>query len=161
MDLVIVCFIEKPLKDLFHSSEWPLHMTLVPPFSYSGDINTLNELLEKYAEETSEFGVISNKRTLLGPDKDIPVTLVELNEELQQNYINLLNVLKSLDFKYKQPLISGLNYIFHITDQNGVKAPVGKLLPITSFSLINRSLNGQKGFKQIMHTFHLTENKLQ
>ena len=157
MDLVIVCFIDNPPSSIFQSSQWPMHMTLIPPFSYDGSINELNELLSNFSKEFIQFSVTASERALFGPNKDIPVTIIKQNEVLQGCYIKLLNLIEKLGIKYKYPSISGQNYHFHITDKRGIKVPTNSDILLTGFSLVDRQVKGQPGIKQVIKTLKFVE----
>lgn len=152
---VIVCFLGNSIPLRFNSSEWPLHMTLVPPFIYDSRMDTLVLSLQEYAQVSLRFKVTVTARDLFGYDKNIPVSLISPINELRELHQGLISMLESLGARYKPNLFSADSYNFHVTDQGDQKVLPGATVPISSFSLIDRRVDHQPGQKEVIQTFQL------
>lgn len=156
--LVIVSFFDKPPVNSFSSSEWPLHMTVVPPFTFRGRSQELEAALNTLAARLDPLTITTAGRELFGPNKDIPVALIERNASLLEVYKELTEVLDKLGIEYKHPTISGSNYRFHITNQRNEAVFDHANIPIKSFSLVDRLADKQTSSKKVIRTFEFGEN---
>jgi 2'-5' RNA ligase len=149
---------DQPPIGNFKSSEWPLHMTLLTPFELDQPFDAFTNSLNQIAENTAAFTVRTSDDALLGPDQDVPVSLIETNSHLRKLYASLMAVAINENLEFEDPLISGENNKFHITTQNGTKAPDNVDISINDFSLIDRRVNGEIGLKQVIQSFTLSKN---
>jgi uncharacterized protein (DUF952 family)/2'-5' RNA ligase len=151
---VVVGFLDEPPTEEFKSSEWPLHMTLLPPFTYNGLLDELCDELNTIAMTTRQFSVKTNGVAMFGPNKDIPVSLVKQNESLSVLHSKLTSLVTKLSLKYKHPFLSKNGYRFHITTQRGKKAPTDKNIEVVGFSLVDRKANDTPGLKKVVKSFN-------
>jgi len=158
---VVVSFLDKSPTEEFASSEWPLHMTLLPPFIYDGHLNEVCDELDAIAVNTNRFSVRTNGDALFGPNEDIPVELIEPSEYLSELHTRLASLVTKLGLAYEHPSLSEDGYRFHITTQRGQRTPADAEIQINGFSLVDKQANNKTGVKKVVKSFDFVEKQLQ
>jgi hypothetical protein len=75
---IVVSFIEK-VPFIFANATWPLHVTILRPFSFNGDTSDLIEILEICCLRTNKIKTIGKTKEMFGVNNDVPVTELKKN----------------------------------------------------------------------------------
>ncbi len=102
--------------------QWPLHVTLLPWFE-GADQQTLQHELQGLSRQTDAFHLHVGGFALFGDDLDVPVRLVEPNQELDELHQASLEVVEKAGGQLVRPDYVWPNYQPHITIRGGQNQP--------------------------------------
>jgi hypothetical protein len=130
---VIVSILTPQPPASFIQSEWPLHVTLLRPFSTELPPEIV---VSKFTVACKDQKIIATKgksKELFGPDNDVPVTELELTTELQ-----LLHTALKTDFEGEIEFTSAQypDFRAHVTKNLGRQIGVGELVELKTVSLV-------------------------
>ena len=151
---VIVHFVRgDPEQKEFKSSDWPLHVTLSGNFNTNEtEVGLVNKLLS-YSQTLSPITLKVGRKEMFGPNKNIEVNVLEMNEEILNLHLGLKDTLDSLESTFDTPQYVGSGYKAHSTVQGDDKLNDGEDITIKSFSLVDMEPNGDTGKRRFIKTF--------
>ncbi|MBF0673039.1 MAG: 2'-5' RNA ligase family protein [Salinibacterium sp.] len=84
MQRVVLVLPVEPLSvdDSFRVDRWPLHITVVPPFTARVSLAEIVRLVHSVAHDEKPFTVTVGDEALFGRDHDVPVNLIVHEERL-------------------------------------------------------------------------------
>lgn len=139
----------------FSESNWPLHVTLLDPFKTEWSQKELSAQMQEFALKTHPFLLKLSKRSFLGPNKDVPVTLLEVDENMSRLHNELLELGKHGSFVYNTPGFVGEGFVPHITDAADERAEFNKYYDVLSISIVDTIPDGDPSRRSIVATFDL------
>jgi 2'-5' RNA ligase len=152
----IVGFLEHTkTNQSFSENDWPLHVTLLDPFKTTWKLQELCKEIQYLAMATTHFQLKPIKRSFLGPNKDVPVTLLELDENMYRHHADLLALGRRGAFVYNTPEFVGDGFVPHITDTADKQAGLDENYMLETISIVNTIPNGDLSRREIMATFDL------
>lgn len=155
---VIVKMIEsQTIGSTFNSGKWPLHVTIIPNFEIKWDYKKLNSELEAVVNSCSQVRTVANTDDLFGPDKDIPVTRLELRPELAKIHTTIVEFLENNDAKFELPIILKENYKPHITIQGSARVNTGDSINIDELSIVDKEVGGNSSLRKVLGVVKLTK----
>jgi 2'-5' RNA ligase len=136
--LVVTLFEPVKMGEVF--IDWPLHTTIVPWFAVEAERQLeLHKLLSDLANQHKPISIKVGKTTLFGINHDLPVNIVEPNNELIKLHRDVFNTLETNNFPIHQKTYCGDGYQAHITQQKQRKIAEGENLEITKLALIRQT----------------------
>ena len=152
---VIVAFLKSPDEGMvFDASQWPLHITVIPPFFVDAlyDQATFLKDIEQSTSKTESISFTIGEKTLFGKNNDVPVFTLQKNAGLERLH-NLL--LKTLHQRYRvsftEPQFVGENYRPHITIvQQGLYAIDHREAVIKMISIVDRLPSGDSTKRKVI-----------
>lgn len=105
----------KPVGYEFKASDTPLHITHVDSFTTDLDTDTLALKLSKRLKNMSAFTVKAVEDEMLGVNKDIPVTKLELNDQLSELHRLIMQLLEDEHATLKNPQFHNEGFNPHIS----------------------------------------------
>jgi hypothetical protein len=120
-------------------------------------LGTLIRELEKSAASLSPFDVLPTEQAMLGPDEDVSVKLLRLDDDLATLHATLLELSDRGSFVYNSPEFVGSGFLPHATDQKGNKVIIGQTYPLNSISLVDMFPGGDHMQRSIVETFALKD----
>ena len=150
-NLVIVSTIE-PIDEgvTFKSSDWPLHLTIVPVFTIKVDLNAFINDLTSIASQFKPILISADEEAMFGPNHDRRVTLVHKSLELQKFHDAIINLLKkhNATFNKSNYILSG--YRPHITAQHNSYFDNEQRCKLSHINLVDRCPDGDAGKRRII-----------
>jgi len=125
-------------------TKWPLHITLVPWFLYDGKISLLVAKINKKLKELEPFEVRVKDRKAFGPNKDIPVKLVEKTPQMMSLHARLYHLLITAGCKVESQEYNTIDYTPHITTRGDRTINSGVKLRIDAVYLIKDLQDGHR-----------------
>lgn len=126
----------------FKSSEWPLHLTIVPPFSIDADPDDLFERILDAKDGKNEEKIpkpidlkVSGK-AMFGSRRDIPVMEVEPAPALRSLHEALVGRMDEAGAVHGDPKHIRERYRPHITVQKSGSAAPGRPIRLDSVTLV-------------------------
>ena len=92
-----------PVGYTFTAANVPLHLTHVDSFEVNLDIDELKSKLQQILWDQQRLRVKAVADTLLGPNKDIPVTMLELTPALADLHKRIMDMLEIEGATLKNP----------------------------------------------------------
>lgn len=133
----VVAIILEPAKVGYEFTDWPLHITIVPWFPCN-DERRLDKILEQLAKTHTCFEVNVGGTEKFGPNRNVPVNLIDESEELTKLHWTVFKVLQENNFGIHQKEFIGEGYRAHISQQKHGKMNKGQKLKISSFTLVKQ-----------------------
>lgn len=139
----------------FNEHNWPLHVTLLDTFKSDWTQDELINQVEQFAQGSASFNLFTAKEGLLGPDKNVPVKLLTIDENLRELHDRLVQLGKVGGFVYNTPEFVASGFVPHITDERSEQASLNKNYLLTNISLVDMIPAGVKTQRSIVVTFEL------
>lgn len=142
---------------IFEAKDWPLHVTLVPKFNFTGDdINGLIKMLEEQVSQYKPLQIQVMDKAMFGPKSNIPVSKVDGGEELRKLHTHLVKILtQNYHTTFESPDYIGKGFSPHITDQKDGGLSKEQRIVLDSFSIIDRSPDGDHKKRRIISNIKL------
>ena len=128
----------------FRTADWPLHLTLVPPFKTDASAAKVEETVTPLAPQTTPIPVPVGEPGQIGRAHDIPVMRIVANEALAELHRTLLEALTPLRPHFRNKEYVGGGYNPHVTDQRAGRVETGHTFTVDSVSLVDMSTPGQR-----------------
>ena len=141
--------------DRFVADAWPLHITLLPPFSVTGtvDEDALGSMLRQHAP----MEVRIHEPARFGPRRDIPVNLVEEDGGLQALHEALYGFFGEAGASSREPRYVRAAYHPHVTVQKTGRVTAGDRVVIDSVAIVDRAPGGDEGHRLVTRVHPLGE----
>lgn len=141
MRFAVVAFLDgQPIGASFEPGELPLHVTLLPPAATAASQGELEAAIESVL---AGFGVLEAEGgddELLGPARDIEVTLVEDDGSLAELHRELLVALRPLGVLVANPEYLGAGFHPHVTigEAGDERIERGERIELDAVALLTR-----------------------
>jgi len=123
-----------PIGTKFKPSE--LHITILPWFALETDEGPFLTWFYNHFDRVPAFNAVVGEQKLFGPQKDVPVNLMEPERRFRQLHMLALSWFGKVGARWaeKDPYV-GNDYIPHVAQRRGFVLQEGQNLPINSVSL--------------------------
>jgi hypothetical protein len=122
----------------FTEANTPLHLTHIDVLEIKVSPQEFILKLQQHLLNQARFTVMPIADILLGPNKDIPVTIVELNSKLRAFHEELISFLESEGAIFVNPHFLKDGYSPHISIYGSRRVKIGQPINITSVSVGNK-----------------------
>lgn len=158
MPRVVVVIPLEPLRagTRFAVREWPLHITVVTPFSTHASLDDVARLIAETSAAVASFEVTAGEGALFGRRHDIPVTLVEHDARLTDLHEALVGALTPLVSPGGRTLQQSL-YRPHVTSKGDRFATEGDVLMLAQLALVDMAPRSSPGGREVLATIELRE----
>ncbi len=97
----------------------PLHCTLMHWFRSTRSAKSVEEMLRFVCSDHKPIELLSRQHELFGPNKDIPVIVIERNDALYRLHCDLYVMLRAANTEFSELRFVGSKYRPHVTTQKG------------------------------------------
>jgi 2'-5' RNA ligase len=132
---VIVCFLSKNPPHEFPNSEWPMHVTILRPFTSEHSPDDFVRVLVPICARTQILTLAAKSEELFGPNRDVEVTELTLTEELKLFQNQILEACAPWT-TFKGP--SFPEFRPHVTAQKEGRITIGNTVVLDSLSLVEQ-----------------------
>lgn len=149
----IVCFLNPnniPIE--FSASDWPLHATILDTFKTDWSVDDLLQAIKQAVANTTPFNITPIEGAMLGPDKDVPVKLLEQDAHILDLHSTLLDLTKPGSFVFNTPEFVGEGFLPHVTDRLDGQVDIGKTYTFASVSLVDMFPGGDPYQRKVIET---------
>lgn len=143
----------------FTSSNWPLHVTIASNFSVECGVSELLEQLSIIVGQLRPIKITAGKDELFGPQRQVRVTILSMNEELRSFHNDLVALMKSVGAVFDEPAYIEVGYRAHATVQREVRLQEGDNVIIDKISLIDMFPNNDPYRRKIIKTLKFLDGK--
>lgn len=125
----------------------PLHCTLIHWFCSDREPSEIERCVIEAAMTQPKTVLRSLGPSLFGPDKNIPVHILEKNRELEDLHMNIFNALNDLLVTFTHPAYVGPEYKPHISDSEGAYFFTGSEMLAERIYLVEAITNNKPPLK--------------
>lgn len=136
----------------FTSDNIPLHLTHVDSLQIELPLEEIELKLQKLLANRKAFSVKALKDELYGPNKDIPVTVLELTPELTALHKAIMDMLEREGAVLKNPHFHGKGFEPHVSIYGPRRLPAGEEVLIKDISIGIKTGDGPEAIHQIVAT---------
>ncbi|TFC91006.1 MULTISPECIES: 2'-5' RNA ligase family protein [Cryobacterium] len=161
MSRLVVVLPLSPLRtgDSFPVSEWPLHITVLPPFHTDAAVSVIADVISGVLAATASgrtaLTSVAGADALFGRREDVPVTLLEDDPRLAGLHRALVDAVRPFASTPDEPLFTGPDFRAHITIKNGARVHAGQRLPLTQVALVDMALRSAASGRTVIAVFSL------
>lgn len=137
----------------FTKIDWPLHITLVGNFCVEHSLLDLTRGLDVYSKQQEPFGAVIGNEELFGPNNDVPVSLVDVDENILGLHRGLQQILANLGVTYETPAFVGDGYRPHSTIQTNGRLYKDQSLTLDNMTLIDMCVGDKTNIRKVIRTF--------
>ena len=139
----------------FNELNTPLHLTHVDVCEVDFEPTEFVSKLREHLSNSASFYVTPIEDTFFGPNKDIPVTLIDLNPDLKAFHEQIMGFLQSHSAVLDNPQFHNERYSPHISIYGQRRVPLGQPITIKSVSIGNKQTDIENPSNRIIATIQL------
>lgn len=140
----------------FTSADLPLHLTHIDSFETEMKPSELINKLSVLLENQRALTVTAVADKMYGPNKDIPVTELELTLELKTLHDTLVGFLSDEGIVLRNPQFNGSNFTPHVSVYGEKRVAVGQDVVISDVSLATKVSDAEDANRRVLANFMLS-----
>jgi 2'-5' RNA ligase len=143
------------LGDSFAVQDWPLHITVLPPFLTDA---APAEIAAAIAEATSTqpaMTAIAGGEAMFGRRENIPVTVIADTEPLTRLHRVLAEAVRPFAASPDEPAFTGPGFRAHVTVKRDRRVHEGDPLSLTQVALVDMAPRSAPSGRTVLATFPL------
>jgi 2'-5' RNA ligase len=154
MSRVVIVIPLAPLVegDSFLVAHWPLHITVVPPFSTSANTELLATVITHVTARHPPITVVAGDERLFGRNHTIPVTLVNDHPGLTELHRDLVAAVRPLAADPDERLFTATEFSPHVTVKNGRRVIAGDVLTLAQVALVDMAARADPSGRSVLST---------
>lgn len=154
-----IIFLINKMKEgeIFDPKYYPLHITIVPSFQISISTTAIKKELASISKKISRFNVTVSERELFGPNYDIEVNPIKINDNITNLHNILVTRLGTIGAVFEELWYIQSGYRPHCTIQDEVGLMPGDFINIDSFTIIDKMPSGNHNKRKILHNIKLKD----
>ena len=133
----------------FRADAWPLHVTLVPPFTTGAAAPNVERVVERVCRDFSPVDARVLARELFGRRRDVPVVTLEPSGALQDLHVRLLDALEPVVIGSTRSPHVRSGFRPHVTDRAGAAPSPGTLVRLSHVAVVERDPAPAKGIRRL------------
>lgn len=147
MSRLVVVLPLSPLRegDQFAVSEWPLHITALPPFLTDATGWDIGAAIRSAASAHSAFTVVAARDELFGRRHDIPVTVMADNEQLTALHRALWMAVRPFAAAPEEPAFTGAGFRPHVTMKAHGRVHEGDEFTLSQLAVVDMAPRSSAG----------------
>lgn len=147
-----------PVGYEFTPDNIPLHLTHVDSFQVDLNHDELAQKLQQTLVKQKPFSVKALSDIFLGPDKDIPVTMLELTPELASLHRIIMDMLEKERAMLKNPHFHRDGFSPHVSVYGTRRIAIGEVVLIKDVSIGVKAGDGDNAVHRIVSTVDLASD---
>jgi 2'-5' RNA ligase len=162
MPRVVVVLPLEPLRegDRFRVEDWPLHITVVPPFSLETSSVEVASVVGAVAQHHPPLTVFAGDERLFGRNNTIPVNLVDTTPDLTRLHRALIDALRPLATTPEERAFTSPEFVAHVTVKGHRRVHAGDRLELTQIALVDMAARAEPGGRSVLATAELSGERL-
>src|SRR5690554_5768470 len=147
MTRLVVVLPLSPLQvgDLFAVHEWPLHVTVLPPFTTDVTGTELGRVISTATREQPALHVVAAGDELFGRQHDIPVTVLAQNEQLTALHHKLRAAVRPFAAQPDEPAFTGEGFRPHVTVKSHGRVHEGDAFTLSQLAVVDMAPRASAG----------------
>ncbi|AKM80938.1 TPA: hypothetical protein DDX46_04540 [Candidatus Saccharibacteria bacterium] len=145
--------------DEFLPENYPLHITIVPSFQLERMDDTLLGKIKQLCSNLKTFSLTAGEDEFFGPNREVHVTTMIMNDELQELHTSLVSILSDAHAIFDEPQYILENYRAHATVQEAVRLNKGDSVVFDDITIIDKLPNGSPTKRKLLKTLNFSDVK--
>ena len=133
----------------FRTDSWPLHVTLVPPFTTPAPIEKVAGLMESVCLGFRALNVRAARRELFGRHRGVPVITLDRDDALRRLHTALLDAIEPVAQEHPDRQVRD-DYRPHVSVQRDRAIAPGEPVMIDRVALVDRRPDGRSGLRRVV-----------
>ena len=146
-----------PVGYEYRGDNIPVHLTHVDSFQTDLNLQELTLKLQIALAGQKPFTVKALRDEFYGPDKDIPVTVLELTPALQALHLKIMDMLQSEGAFLKNPQFHWEGFMPHVSVYGNRRIKVGEDVLIRDISIAAKLSEEENAKRRILATIPFEE----
>lgn len=134
----------------FAVQDWPLHVTVVPPFLTDADPADVAATIARTVAGHPAIRAVAGPDALFGRRHDVPVTLVADDPRLTRLHRVLVEALLPFAASPEEPAFTGAGFRPHITAKSQGRVREGDELTLTQVALVDMAPRSAPGGRTVL-----------
>ena len=157
MSRLVIVLPLTPLQvgESFAVADWPLHITVVPPFLTDADPADVATAIEKAAAGQTALAATVGPDALFGRRHNIPVSLVDDSPELTALHRALKEAMRQFAAAPDEPAFTGAGFRAHVTVKNQGRVHEGDVLMLTQIAVVDMAPRAATKGRTVLATLDL------
>jgi hypothetical protein len=139
-----------PVGHEFTVDSLPLHISIIDSFEVNLEADELAAKLRAALKNQKPFSVMALADEMYGPEKDIPVTTLELSAELVSLHRIIIALLMQEGAVLKNPQFNGDNFTPHISIYGSKRVNPGEQVLINDISIAAKVSEAEDANRQVL-----------
>ena len=140
----------------FAVAEWPLHVTVLPPFLTDAAPGDVADAIRRVALNQGPLTVIAGEDTLFGRRHNIPVSLLLPQDELTRLHHTLVAAIRPFAAAPDEPAFTGDGFRAHVTHKPPARIHPGQSLILSQIALVDMLPRTHEAGRTVLATHDLT-----
>jgi 2'-5' RNA ligase len=147
MSRLVVVLPLSPLRDgeRFTVSEWPLHITVLPPFKTDATGSEIRDAIRSTVSAQSALNVLAAGDELFGRRHDILVTLIAENRQLTELHQLLRAAVRPFAAEPDEPAFTGPGFRPHVTVKSHGRVHEGDAFTLLQLAVVDMAPRASAG----------------
>jgi 2'-5' RNA ligase len=156
MSRLVVVLPLSPLTegDSFAVSEWPLHVTVLPPFLTDATASEVADAIRSAASAHPAMRVVAAQDELFGRRHDIPVTVIAASAKLAALHQALRAAVRPFAAAPDEPAFTGAGFRPHVTVKTHGRVHTGDQFTLTQLAIVDMAPRSSSG-RTVLATIEL------
>jgi hypothetical protein len=142
----------------FAVSAWPLHVTVLPPFLTDAPADRIASAIGTATSTLSAMTVVAGGNALFGRRHDIPVTLIEPDEELAELHSTLVRAIRPFAEAPDEPAFTGPGFRGHVTHKPPARVDPGDIITLEQIALVDMLPRADAAGRTVLAAFPLSRS---
>lgn len=157
MPRLVVVLPLSPLRvgDSFAMRDWPLHITVLPPFLTDASPAEVSAAIASAASGQAALTVSAGGDEMFGRREDVPVTVISESEALSQLHRILIDAVRPFATSPDEPAFTGQGFRAHVTIKNHHRVREGDELQLTQLALVDMAPRSAASGRAVLATVNL------
>lgn len=145
--------------DSFAMQDWPLHITVVPPFLTNAFPEKITAAIASATSGQPALTVIAGEDRMFGRREDVPVTVVADNDALHHLHRTLLDAVRPFAASPEESTFTGQGFRPHVTIKSHRRAYEGDELILTQLALVDMAPRSAESGRSVLSTIEMPSEK--
>ncbi|MET0854398.1 MAG: 2'-5' RNA ligase family protein [Microterricola sp.] len=141
--------------DSFAVRDWPLHITVLPPFQSGAEPATIANAVAAACAGQHALSVVADHDELFGRRHDIPVTLVREHPELTRLHRTLVDAVRPFAAAPEEPAFTGDGFRPHVTVKGHARVSAGEALSLSQIAIVDMLPRAHPAGRTVLATYPL------
>ena len=154
MPRLVIVLPLSPLRegDSFAVTEWPLHITVLPPFHTDAEPTAVAAAIASIHLPDSPLRVTAGDDEMFGRRENIPVTLIDDDAALTQLHRDLIDAVRPLAAIPDEPAFTGARFRPHVTIKGQSRVQECERLTLTQIALVDMAPRASAAGRTVLYT---------
>lgn len=155
--VIVLPLIPLGVGDSFAVRDWPLHVTVLPPFLSDAEPAAIVDAVAAACTGQGALRVVAEHDELFGRRHDIPVTLLREDPSLTRLHQTLVDAVRPFAAAPEEPAFTGKGFRPHVTIKGPARVSVGEVLSLSQIAIVDMLPRAHPDGRTVLATYPLPE----